>query len=96
MSAHHQNYVFQVKIHELWGNLLVAFAVMRCFTYFFVWLRPARSILPSRPPTEAIASFFLSAGGLAFISSSEPITFAAMRNGRGEYHASIEPPAYPN
>ncbi|KAF8680331.1 hypothetical protein RHS04_04105 [Rhizoctonia solani] len=84
MSAHHQNYVFQVKIHELWGNLLVAFAVMRCFTYFFVWLRPARSILPSRPPTEAISSFFLTAGGLAFISSSEPITFAAMRNGRDD------------
>ncbi|CUA73812.1 putative membrane protein C3B8,06 [Schizosaccharomyces pombe 972h-] [Rhizoctonia solani] len=84
MSAHHQNYVFQVKIHELWGNLLVGFAVMRCFTYFFVWLRPARSILPSRPPTEAIASFFLAAGGLAFISSSEPITFAAMRSGRDD------------
>ncbi|KDN37764.1 hypothetical protein RSAG8_09919, partial [Rhizoctonia solani AG-8 WAC10335] len=84
MSAHHQNYVFQVKIHELWGNLLVAFAVMRCLTYFFVWLRPARSILPSRPPTEAIASFFLTAGGLAFISSSEPITFAAMRSGRDD------------
>ncbi|KAJ1310979.1 hypothetical protein OPQ81_009488 [Rhizoctonia solani] len=84
MSAHHQNYVFQVQIHELWGNLLVAFAVMRCFTYFFVWLRPARSILPSRPPTEAISSFFLTAGGLAFISSSEPITFAAMRSGRDD------------
>ncbi|KAG9124168.1 hypothetical protein FRC07_012593 [Ceratobasidium sp. 392] len=84
MSAHHQNYVFQVQVHALWGNLLTAFAVFRCLTYFFVWLRPARSIMPSRPPTEAIAGFFLSAGGLAFISSSEPITFAAMRNGHDD------------
>ncbi|KAG8763917.1 hypothetical protein FRC12_008358 [Ceratobasidium sp. 428] len=84
MSAHHQNYVFQVEVHALWGNLLTAFAVFRCFTYFFVWLRPARSIMPSRPPTEAIAAFFLSAGGLVFISSSEPITFAAMRNGHDD------------
>lgn len=84
MSAHHQNYVFQVQVHELWGNLLTAFAVTRCLTYFFVWLRPARSILPSRPPTEALAAFFLSTGGLAFISSSEPITFAAMRNGHDD------------
>ncbi|KAG8699325.1 hypothetical protein FRC08_005371 [Ceratobasidium sp. 394] len=84
MSAHHQNYVFQVQVHALWGNLLTAFAVIRCLTYFFVWLRPARSIMPSRPPTEAIAGFFLSAGGLAFISSSEPITFAAMRNGHDD------------
>lgn len=72
-------------MHALWGNLLTAFAVVRCLTYFFVWLRPARSLLPSRPPTEAIAAFFLSAGGLAFISSSEPITFAAMRNGHGGF-----------
>jgi hypothetical protein len=43
--------------------------------------------MPSRPPTEAIASFFLTAGGLAFISSAEPITFAAMRNGHGEFLA---------
>ncbi|QRW05336.1 membrane protein [Ceratobasidium sp. AG-Ba] len=84
MSAHHQNYVFQVQVHALWGNLLTAFAVIRCLTYFFVWLRPARSILPSRPPTEALAGFFLSTGGLAFISSSEPITFAAMRNGHDD------------
>jgi hypothetical protein len=28
-------------------------------TYVFLWLRPPRSILPSMPPTEALASFFL-------------------------------------
>src|SRR5882762_1799896 len=43
MAAHFQPYVFQVQIHTLWGNLLAAFAVMRCLTYFFLWLGPPRS-----------------------------------------------------
>ena len=58
-------------------------------TYFFLWLGPPKSILPSRPPTEALGSFFLTCGGLVFILSTEEITFAAMRRGRdGEYPAS--------
>ncbi|KAH9994092.1 hypothetical protein BJV74DRAFT_770557 [Russula compacta] len=81
MSAHHQTYLFQVQIHALWGYFLTGFALLRCLTYFFVWLNPRRSILPSRPPSEALASFFLSCGGLVFILSDEEITFAAMRRG---------------
>ncbi|KAF7776057.1 hypothetical protein Agabi119p4_4450 [Agaricus bisporus var. burnettii] len=84
MAAHFQTYLFQVQIHALWGNLLVAFAVLRCMTYFFVWLGPPRSILPSRPPTEAIGSFFLACGGLVFIFSTEEVTLAAMRRGRDD------------
>ncbi|KAG2369949.1 hypothetical protein BDR07DRAFT_1476502 [Suillus spraguei] len=84
MSAHAQTYLFQVQIHELWGRLLLGFSVLRCFTYFFVWLGPPRSILPSRPPTEALASFFLACGGLVFIFSTEEITIAAMRKGRDD------------
>lgn len=72
----------QVQIHALWGNLLVGFSVMRCLTYFFLWLGPPRSILPSRPPTEALGSFFLACGGLVFMFSTEELTFAAMRRGR--------------
>lgn len=72
----------KVQIHELWGNLLVAFSVLRCFTYFFLWLGPPRSILPSRPPTEALGSFFLACGGLVFMFSTEEVTIAAMRRGR--------------
>ena len=72
----------QVQIHALWGYLLVGFAVLRCLTYFFVWLGPPRSILPSRPPTEALGSFFLACGGLTFIFSTEELTIAAMRRGR--------------
>ncbi|KAF8640010.1 hypothetical protein AX17_001254 [Amanita inopinata Kibby_2008] len=84
MSAHFQMYLFQVQIHALWGNLLVAFAVLRCFTYFFLWLGPPRSILPSRPPTEALGSFFLACGGLVFMFSTEEVTVAAMRRGRDD------------
>ena len=84
MAAHFQEYLFQVQIHQLWGNLLTAFAVLRCVTYFFLWLGPPRSILPSRPPTEALASFFLACGGLVFQFSTEEVTIAAMRRGHDD------------
>ncbi|KAI9513174.1 hypothetical protein F5148DRAFT_1273139 [Russula earlei] len=79
MSAHFQTYLFQVQIHALWGYCLTGFAVLRCLTYFFVWLNPPHSVLPSRPPSEALASFLLACGGLLFILSDEEITFAAIR-----------------
>lgn len=81
MSAHFQTYLFQVQIHALWGYCLTGFAFLRCLTYFFVWISPPRSILPSRPPSEALAGFFLACGGLIFIMSDEEITYAAMRRG---------------
>ena len=76
----------QVQIHALWGNLLVGFSVLRCLTYFFLWLNPSRSILPSRPPSEALGSFFLACGGLTFMFSTEEVTLAAMRRGRDGMH----------
>jgi hypothetical protein len=72
----------QVQVHALWGSALVGFAALRCLTYCLLWISPPRSAVPSRPPTEALASFFLACGGLIFILSDEEITFAAMRNGR--------------
>jgi hypothetical protein len=84
MSAHAQSYVFQVQIHQLWGWLLLGYSVLRSLTYFFLWLAPPRSVLPSRPPTEALGSFFLACGGLMFIFSTEEVTLAAMRKGRDD------------
>ncbi|KZV69836.1 hypothetical protein PENSPDRAFT_651980 [Peniophora sp. CONT] len=84
MSAHSQNYVFQVQIHELWGYALAGFMVMRWATYFFTWLGPPRSILPSRPPSEAVGAFMLAIGGLVFMLSSEEITIGAMRLGHDD------------
>jgi hypothetical protein len=71
----------------LWGFCLAAFAVMRWSTYFFVWLGPPRSILPSRPPTEAVGAFFLACGGLLFTLSAEDITLSAMR----QHHDGLSP-----
>ncbi|UZJ55073.1 hypothetical protein CBS101457_004393 [Exobasidium rhododendri] len=86
MAAHHQDYLYEVSIHQLWGNLLAAFSVFRILTYFFLFLRPpTNSILPSRPPTEALASFCLTSGGLVFMLSSEEVSFVAMRNGFGDF-----------
>jgi len=84
MSAHAQAYVFQMQIHVLWGGLLAAFAVLRWLTYFFVWIGPPKSVLPGRPPTEALASFFLACGGLMFQLSTEEVTIAAMRRGHAD------------
>ncbi|CAO1623106.1 unnamed protein product [Jaminaea pallidilutea] len=89
MAAHHQDYVYQVQIHALWGQLLAGFAVLRCLTYFFLWLRPPTSVLPSRPPTEALASLSLTAGGVVFMISTEEVSFAAMRNGFGDFMAIL-------
>jgi hypothetical protein len=70
----------QVSVHALWGNLLFLFGVLRFLTYTFLFLRPpTASVLPSRPPTEALAAFCLIAGGVIFMLSSEEIVFAAMR-----------------
>lgn len=81
MSAHHQEYAFSVSIHALWGNLLAGFAICRILTYTFLHLRPPASILPSRPPTEALGAFCLCAGGIVFMLSTEEVIFWAMRHG---------------
>lgn len=79
MALHHQDYEYEVEVHILWGIMLAAFAFLRCTTYFFLWLRPPTSVLPSRPPSEAIGSFALCCGGLLFMLSNEEVSFAAMR-----------------
>ncbi|EIW68262.1 hypothetical protein TREMEDRAFT_69277 [Tremella mesenterica DSM 1558] len=82
MAAHHQDYVFQVQIHSLWGILLAGGSAFRFLTYFFLFVRPPiESSLPSRPPTELLTSFGYAAGGIVFMLSDEEITWAAMRTG---------------
>ena len=81
MAAHHQAFVFQIAIHALWGNFLGLAAAFRILTYLFLFLRPPASVLPARPPTEALAALCLTAGGVVFVLSTEQVTFAAMRIG---------------
>lgn len=89
MAAHHQEYTFQVSIHSLWGILLAGGSLFRFLTYFFLYLRPPTSALPSRPPTEILASFGYAAGGIVFILSVEEISFAAMRAGYDDMMAFL-------
>lgn len=90
MSAHHQDYAFQVTIHALWGYLLAGFSAFRLMTYFFLFVRPpVDSIMPSRPPTEALAAFCLVSGGIVFALSDEEISYASMRHGWDDMMAML-------
>ncbi|TIA93216.1 hypothetical protein E3P81_01032 [Wallemia ichthyophaga] len=81
MASHHQEYAFAVSQHALFGNFLALFALCRCSTYALTYLSPITSERPTKPVTELLASFFLSAGGIAFMFSIEQFTFAAYRRG---------------
>lgn len=79
MSLHAQEYVFQVKVHMLWGSLLVLAGLLRWATYLL-----RSRLAPQAPLTEALASLCLCSGGILFILSVEEITFFAMRHGFGK------------
>lgn len=69
MSSHHQSSMVSTMVHKQWGNLLVGAGLARGFTYVLLYLKPPRSVLPSRPPTELLAAFGLIAGGVIFMAS---------------------------
>lgn len=69
MGGHHQDTMLSSMVHQQWGNLLSGFAVARCVTYIILFLRPPTSYFPSRPPSEIIAAFCLTGGGLIFMMS---------------------------
>ncbi|KAJ6439962.1 integral membrane protein [Purpureocillium lavendulum] len=74
MSSHHQSTTISTMVHKQWGNLLLGASFARGLTYVLVFLRPPKSVLPSRPPTELLAAFGLIAGGIIFmVSSSDTI-----------------------
>ncbi|TIB85735.1 hypothetical protein E3Q20_03104 [Wallemia mellicola] len=81
MASHHQEYAFAVSQHALFGNLLALFALCRCTTYALTYISPITSEAPTKPISELLASFFLTAGGIAFMFSIEQFTFAAYRRG---------------
>ena len=70
MSSHTQASVISSMVHKQWGNLLTGASFARGLTYVLVYLKPPRSILPSRPPTELLTAFGLIAGGVIFMASS--------------------------
>lgn len=70
MSSHTQASMTSSMIHKQWGNLLAGASYARGFTYVIMYLKPPKSILPSRPPTELLTAFGLIAGGIIFMASS--------------------------
>jgi hypothetical protein len=69
MGSHHQSSMISSMIHKQWGNLLSGASIARGLTYVIMYIKPPRSVLPSRPPTELLASFCLIAGGIMFMAS---------------------------
>ncbi|KAG8666939.1 hypothetical protein FPOAC1_011761 [Fusarium poae] len=70
MSSHTQHTMMSSMVHRQWGNLLLGASLARGLTYFLMFLKPPKSILPSRPPTELLAAFGLISGGVIFMASS--------------------------
>lgn len=80
MSSHHQDSMVSSMMHKQWGMLFVAAALARGITYITIYLTPPSSYLPSRPPSELIASFCLVSGGLIFMGSvSIPSLFSTLQ-----------------
>ena len=69
MSSHTQESMVSSMIHKQWGNLLTGASFARGFSYVLMYLKPPKSVLPSRPPTELLAAFGLTAGGIIFMAS---------------------------
>ncbi|KFA79125.1 hypothetical protein S40288_05710 [Stachybotrys chartarum IBT 40288] len=70
MGSHHQAAAISAMVHKQWGNLLLCASLARAFTYVLIYLKPPKSNLPSRPPTELLAAFGLISGGIVFMASS--------------------------
>ena len=78
MSSHTQASMISSMIHKQWGNLLLGASFARGLTYVLMFLKPPKSILPSRPPTELLASFGLISGGIIFMASVSTDTLGLM------------------
>uniref|UniRef100_L2FH80 Integral membrane protein n=1 Tax=Colletotrichum fructicola (strain Nara gc5) TaxID=1213859 RepID=L2FH80_COLFN len=70
MSSHTQHSMISSMVHKQWGNLLTGASFARGFTYVIMYLKPPKSVLPSRPPTELLAAFGLISGGIIFMASA--------------------------
>jgi len=81
MSSHHQASMTSTMIHKQWGTMFIGFAMARAVTYIILYISPPQSLLPSRPPSEIISSFCLTAGGIIFMLSAHDIVVALEYNG---------------
>ncbi|WPG97926.1 putative membrane protein c3b8.06 [Acrodontium crateriforme] len=73
MSSHKQPSMTSSMLHAQWGGLFLAFALARAVTYLTLYLRPPTSYYAARPPSELVAAFCLTAGGLVFKLSAHDV-----------------------
>jgi hypothetical protein len=81
MSGHHQTSMVSTMMHAQWGSLFTAFALARGATYILMYIKPPTSRYPSRPPSEIVAAFCLTSGGLLFMNSAADTVWAIESNG---------------
>ena len=81
MSGHHQTSMVSTMMHAQWGGLFSAFAFARGVTYITMYLKPPTSHFPSRPPSEVVAAFCLTSGGILFMNSAADLVWAIESNG---------------
>lgn len=80
MGSHHQHSALSSMVHAQWGMLLTGASFARAFTYVIMFMKPPKSVLPSRPPTELLATFGLMTGGIVFMASSSDSVAAMEHN----------------
>lgn len=88
MSSHTQHSMISSMVHKQWGNLLTGASFARGFTYVIMYLKPPKSVLPSRPPTELLAAFGLTSGGIIFMASVSGALVVRPRRARSSEVAS--------
>lgn len=81
MSSHHQTSMVSTMMHSQWGTLFCGFAMARAATYIILYLKPPTSHFPARPPSELVAAFCLTSGGLMFMFSSRDTVSSVEANG---------------
>lgn len=81
MSAHHQSSMVSTMLHAQWGMMFTGFAIARSVTYLMLYIKPPTSHYPSRPPSELVAAFCLTAGGILFMNSARDVVSTIEENG---------------
>lgn len=81
MGAHHQESMVSTMLHAQWGGLFTAFALARAATYILMYIKPPTSHFASRPPSELVAAFCLTSGGIIFMNSAADTVTAIEENG---------------
>lgn len=74
INSHQQHTMVSSMVNKQWGNLLLGASLARGLMYVLMFLKPPKSILPSRPPTELLASFGLICGGIVFMASVSDVS----------------------